>query len=397
MRDILGIMVEVNQRKLAACDVLEIVVPAYSNPISYKGEYFYRSGSTNQTLKGAALDRFLLRKQGRHWDGVSDPSFKISDGRVGAFRLFSQKAVQSGRMDRSVLRDKRETILGNLDLIKGNQLKRAASLLFSDTPERYVSGAWIKVGYFVTNDDLLYQDEIRGSLIEQVDKTLDLLSVKYLKAYISYRGLQRLETFLFPLEALREALLNAVVHKDYGSGIPIQISVYEDRIVLWNPGRLPENWTLARLLGKHPSNPYNPLLANAFFRAGYIESWGRGVEKIERACREHDIEPPEYDDSLSGLMVTFRANTEHLKLYDVGARVELSGKKLGEKLGEKLGKTRAAIVEAMRDNPKVSAKVLAQSLGLSITAVEKNIQALKTQGLVQRIGPAKGGHWEVVT
>lgn len=173
--------------------------------------------------------------------------------------------------------------------------------------------------------------------------------------------------------------------------------MYADKLMIWNPGQLPTAWTLEHLLGKHSSEPFNPNIANAFFRAGYIESWGRGVEKIERACREHDIEPPEYDDSLSGLMVTFRANTEHLQLYDVGARVELSGKKLGEKLGEKLGKTRAAIVEAMRDNPKVSAKVLAQSLGLSITAVEKNIQTLKTQGLVQRIGPAKGGHWEVVT
>ncbi len=69
---------------------------------------------------------------------------------------------------------------------------------------------------------------------------------------------------------------------------------------------------------------------------------------------------------------------------------------MGERLGERLGKTRATIVEAMRDNPKVSARALAQALGLSVTAVEKNIQALKTQGLVQRIGPAKGGHWEVV-
>jgi ATP-dependent DNA helicase RecG len=72
-----------------------------------------------------------------------------------------------------------------------------------------------------------------------VDQTIELLQIKYLKAYISYKGLQRLETFLFPEEALREALLNAVVHKDYSSGIPIQVSVYDTKIVIWNPGQLP--------------------------------------------------------------------------------------------------------------------------------------------------------------
>ena len=152
------------------------------------------------------------------------------------------------------------------------------------------------------------QDEVHGNLFAQVEKTLELLQTKYLKAYISYQGLQRRETFLFPDAALREALLNAVVHKDYSSGIPIQISVYDDRIVLWNPGDLPENWTLKKLLGKHPSCPFNPLLANAFFRAGYIESWGRGIEKIHRECREHGIEPPVYDFDMAGLMLTFRAD-----------------------------------------------------------------------------------------
>ena len=117
-----------------------------------------------------------------------------------------------------------------------------------------------------------------------------------------------------------EALLNAVVHKDYSSGIPIQISVYDDRIVLWNPGDLPENWTLEKLVGKHPSCPFNPLLANAFFRAGYIESWGRGIEKIHRECREHGIKPPVYDFGMAGLMLTFRANPEHLQAA-VGAAV----------------------------------------------------------------------------
>jgi ATP-dependent DNA helicase RecG len=239
VRDILGIMVEVNLHEDGGKEWIEIRVEPYPCPVSYRGEYHFRSGSTKQELKGAALDQFLLKKWGRHWDGVPLPGFQAKDCGEEALRLFADHASRSGRMDVAVLEDSREAILENLDLIEGSYLKRAACLLFSKRTQHLISGAWIKIGFFVTNDDLRYQDEIRGSLFEQVEKTLELLLTKYLKAYISYDGLQRLETYLYPYAALREALLNAVVHKDYSSGIPIQISVYEDHIVFLEP------WTAA--------------------------------------------------------------------------------------------------------------------------------------------------------
>jgi ATP-dependent DNA helicase RecG len=90
-----------------------------------------------------------------------------------------------------------------------------------------------------------------------------------------------------------KAILNAVVHKDYASGIPIQLSVYDDRLVIWNPGQLPEAWTLDDLQQKHPSQPFNPDIANTFFRAGEIEAWGRGIERIFEACRKAETPEPE--------------------------------------------------------------------------------------------------------
>ncbi len=400
VRDTLGIMVDVNLRRESGKELVEIVVEPYPTPISYKGEYHYRSGSTKQELKGAALERFLLKKRGRHWDDAPEPSFTARSCSAAALRLFKQRATESGRMGRAVLRDSREVVLGNLELTERHGLKRAACLLFSDRPEQYVSGAWIKIGFFVTDDDLRYQDEVHGSLFEQVERTLELLHTKYLKAYISYQGLQRRETFLFPDAALREALLNAVVHKDYSSGIPIQISVYDDRIVLWNPGDLPENWTLEKLLGKHPSRPFNPLLANAFFRAGYIESWGRGIEKIHRECRNHDIEPPVYDFEMSGLMLTFRANPAHLQAAAQETTQERVGEKVGEKgrgkrSGKKLTVNQQGILELLFQHPKMAAPELAEIVGISERKIKQNIATLKKIGRLKRIGPAKGGHWEV--
>jgi ATP-dependent DNA helicase RecG len=121
---------------------------------------------------------------------------------------------------------------------------------------------------------------ILGEALGRVNQTIDVLKAKYMKAWISYEGLQRIEADPVPEPALREALLNAVVHKDYASAIPIQISAYSDKLMIWNPGQLPLNWTVERLLAKHASQPFNPDVANAFFRAGYIESWGRGIERI---------------------------------------------------------------------------------------------------------------------
>ena len=111
---------------------------------------------------------------------------------------------------------------------------------------------------------------------------MDLLCTKYSRAEISYEGIYRHETLPTPVEALREAVLNAVAHRDYAHSAPIQIRVYDHRIALWNPGSLPLDWTLDKLMGTHASVPHNPAIANALFRAGMVEAWGRGIGHRER-------------------------------------------------------------------------------------------------------------------
>ena len=280
VRDVLGIIADVNLRTQHQLAYLEIVVEPYPYPVSYKGEYHYRSGSTKQELKGAALDRFLLRKQGRHWDGVPVPYVGLADLGGKSLADFRHRAERSSRLSAEILQETDGNLIDKLHLVDGNYLKRAAVLLFHDEPGRFVTGAFVKIGYFRNNADLVYQDEVHGTLFTQVNETVDRLLFKYLKALISYEGLQRVETYPVPEEALREAVTNAVAHKDYASATPIQISVYDDKIMLWNPGQLPQGWTSAQLLEKHASEPYNPDVANAFFRAGMIEAWGRGIEKI---------------------------------------------------------------------------------------------------------------------
>jgi len=378
IKSILGIVATVDLKTADGQDFIEIHVDAYPYPISYKGQYHFRSGSTKQELSGNALNAFLLKKYGLHWDAVPVPRLTLEMLEPAAFKLFVTKAVKSKRLGEEVLQESHESILTKLQLLEGPHLKRAASLLFYDNPEQFVTGAYIKIGFFRTNTDLVYQDEIHGNLFQQVDKTLDLLLTKYMKAYISYEGLQRIERFIFPAPALREALLNAVVHKDYASANPIQISVYENKIIFWNAGKLPEELPIAKLKSKHPSIPFNPIIAAAFFRSGYIETWGRGIEKIMDECNMANAPIPEFNNDFAGLMVTFDAgNIENLKK---------APEETMEKGSEK-------IIELIEANNLITISELAEFLGVTTRTVERKIKKLQTENKIRRVGSDKTGHW----
>jgi ATP-dependent DNA helicase RecG len=306
---ILGIVADVNLHETADGDFLEIAVEPQPNPVNYKGEYHFRSGSTKQELKGMALDKFLLKKQGKHWDSVPIPNVTVVDLKPEVFDFFRKRGIKSKRLDDDVLTDSNELLLNNLKLTDSGYLKRAALLLFHPDPEKFVTGAYVKIGYFESDSDLRFQDEVHGTLFEQVEKTIDLLFTKYIKALISYEDIYRVETYEYPKEAVREAIHNAVAHKDYTGGTPIQISVYKDKIMIWNYGQLPENWTIETLQEKHSSVPHNPDISNAFFRIGYIEAWGRGIRKMNEQCAKAGLPQPLYYYATSGFWAVFRKDT----------------------------------------------------------------------------------------
>lgn len=317
VRDILGIMVDVNLLHDGDKRYIEIVVEPYPYPVTYKGQYHYRSGSTKQELKGVALNKFLLDRIGVRWCNVPVPSVKPEDLSAESIKDFKESGIKKKRMDADVLADSPVEFLSSLDMMVDGQITRAGVLMFHPKPEKLFPGAFIKIGFFKTDSDLLFQDEIHGSLVQQVDRAFDLLTTKYMNYIISYEGLQRVENPTFPEDPLRECILNSISHKDYAEQIPIQISVYPDRIVFWNPGSLPESWTVDNLLKKHPSRAFNPAIANAFFRCGEVEAWGRGIGKIVNGAIAEKLLPPIFDTSFGGLMVTF-FNSPAAQLKEAG-------------------------------------------------------------------------------
>ncbi len=310
IQNYLGIICNVNLHHENDKYFIEIETEPYPYPISYKGQYHYRSGSTKQELKGIALDKFLLNKQGKCWDSVPVPNVTIKDLKQETLQLFRRKAFNSKRVNEEVLNDNDKTLIENLDLNENEYLKRAAILLFYPKPEKFITGAYIKIGYFETDDNLRFQNEVHGNLFEQIEQALDLIKNKYLKAYIRYDGIDRIEEYIFPEPVIREALLNAVCHKDYSSNTPIQIRIFENKIIIWNTGQLPDNWTIDRLTIPHPSKPFNPDIANAFFRAGYVEAWGRGTTNMINECKRKGVLPPRFIYDFSGFVVELYRYTE---------------------------------------------------------------------------------------
>ena len=392
VRDMMGILVEVNLKEKDEKQYLEIVTDAYPYPISFRGKYYQRSGATNQELKGAALDRFMLRKQGKTWDGVFD--------------LFRKYAKRSGRMEEADLMDDNHGLLEKLRLYEGSYLKRAAALLFHPDPEQYVTGAFVKVGFFREGMDLVYQDEVHGNLFQQIVKLMDLLCTKYMKAIITYEGIQRIETLPIPREALREALLNACINKDYAEHSPIQIRVYENKLEIINGDVLPEGWTVETLLSSHRSMPYNPDIANTFFRAGEIEAWGRGIERIIMACKNDGFSTPEFRYDASGIWTTFKFE------YPERATIQ-SGQKTTQKTTQKaiqnLTEQQQAILSFLKEHPEATRKEISErhpeatrkeiseSLsGITEDGVKYNLSRLQELGLLKRIGGRKQGYWQII-
>jgi len=256
--------------------------------------------------------------------------------------------------------------------------------------------AYVKVGYFENRADLLYQDEVHGPLITMADRVEELVYSKYFKGIISYQGIQRIETFPVPRTAFREAMLNAIIHRDYTTGNPIHVHIYPDEILIYNDGRLPDHWTVDDLFVPHSSKPHNPFIAGAFFRSGQIEAWGRGVEKITASRKAWNQPAPFYRVRPNEVMIGFSVDTGGAgNTEDVVRNVVTNVARNVVRNGVELDEVNAKILGLMHENPQITAKTIAETLGITSRHVQRSIKFLKDNGLIERVGATKKGHWVV--
>ena len=367
----LGLMVDVNLHNKNNAHYLEIVIPVSTVPISYHGGYYYRSGSTKQELKGTALNDFIMGKMGMTWEQRPVPEATLDDIDTGVLKSFVQKALTKQRISPAAANADTLTILKNLKLLgKNNELLLAALLLFGKEPDQYVFDAYLKIGRFGnSHSDLRFQDVVKGNILEMADKVMEILNTKYLIRPISYRGLERMEPLEYPERALREALQNSIIHKHYADS-PIFLRIYDDQLTIWNPGELIAPLTIDKLKIKHESKLRNRLIADIFFRAGYIESWGRGIDIMLEGCKEYDMPEPLIEEDQGGIRVTFLKDIyteEHLRTLDLNER-------------------QMKAMQYIKENGQITNADYQKVTGISRRTALRDLQELVKKRLVERTG-----------
>ena len=321
VRNRLNILPTVELHVKTGHKIIRIAIPPSSTPVSFNGKYYLRSGSTVQELRGNELADFLLKKSGTPWDnGIEVHSIlkNLDHDTINEF-----KRLAADRLPGIVNENDHSMILDKLNLVHNKQIKRAAVLLFGSYPQRYYSHAVVKIGKFLNDTDVQTTDIVKGNLFQQVEKSLEILRTKYLQSNISYEGIHRRDILEYPYEALREAIINALIHRDYHGFSQIQIRVYPDKMIIMNEGRLPPEITAEDLKRNHLSKPRNKLLADVFYFAGLIEAWGRGTLKILEKCRDQDLPEPEFNNEHGVMTVVFyktKWNAESLKKMGLNER-----------------------------------------------------------------------------
>ena len=327
VKDLMGILVDVNMHEEKGLHYIEIITQPYAVPISLRGRYYYRSGSTKQELIGAALTDYLLRKSGKTWDEVPESAAMLDDIDDASLKSYIAASIHAGRIA-DVEELSKADLIAKLRLTDDHgNIKRAAIVLFGKNPAKFFNNCIVKIGRFgKDSSDLRFQETIEGNIVYLLKEVLEQLNRKFFTRAISFEGMQRIEKGEYPIAALREMLLNALVHRNYLGSSVVQMRIFENYINIWNEGELPAGISLESLKRQHPSRPRNLLIADICFKGGYIDAWGSGTLRIISTCKEAGLPDPEIIEQDGGILVTLFKNkysAEQLK------KMNLNGRQLG--------------------------------------------------------------------
>lgn len=273
----------------------------------------------------------------------------------------------------------------NLDAaqLQGGKLhfNNSGVLFFAKNPQKFISWSVFTVALFKdkVGVDIIDRKEITGSLFEIVEQVMDFVKLYSKVAYRFTGKPQRDEIYEYPFEAIREAVINSVMHKDYFErGHNNILKFFPDRIQIENIWCKPKNFILNKTIFRR-----NHIIADLLSRIHFGEKMGSGMKRIKDICKAQNAPNPKVDFTDTHFYIVFKQSYEYLKM--AGGNSPEEGRE----------KSREKILEIIRANPQVTISELAASTGLSVKGIEKNIRLLKLENLLKRIGPDKGGRWVV--
>lgn len=374
VRSKLGLTPSVRCDEIGGRKVIMVEMNRSQNPISYNGKYYKRSGSTTVEMSGSELAAFLMAKFGRTWDALPTET-NLQDIDMSTINFF--KNIAHKRVPSISDIDSLERVFTNLKLLtEEGKITRAGLLLFSKDPHRFFISAKTRVGRFKTSTVVLDTVIAEGNLFTQLDKIIEAIK-KHLNVRFEIKGFERKDIWDYPIEAIREAVINALIHRDYLSTAEIQIRVYDDRIWMWNPGKLPEQLNIDDLKKEHSSYPKNPLIANVFYLAGFIELWGSGTKRIVDVCKEQGLPEPDYKEEQGGFSVWF--------YKDIYTEENLRKMELNER--------QVKAVMYVKERGMITNKIYRGLTGLSDEGARIDLNELAGKGLFKTKGKGRSVHY----
>jgi len=382
-------VVDITDYEVEGKSVCQIRVNEYPvKPVSFKGRYFKRVKNSNHQLNVREISEIHLQSLQLSWDAYPYPKATLDDLDYHKIRQFVAKVNNSGRF---ILPEKVEDALSKLRMVVDNVPVNAAMLLFAKEPLNHN----VHVGRFKTPSMIIDDKIYKGGLFEVVEETMRYIIGQIKVAFeITGKTTQRTEIFEYPIPALRELVLNAIIHRDYTSPVDIQIKIFDQSITFFNPGRLYGNLTIEELkTDSYQSRTRNKLIAEAFYLTKDIEKYGSGYIRIRREIKEYPTMKFEYRELGDGFLVEIKYEKQKLSSRTEADVVDgVVDSVVDSVVDIRLNK----IIELIKSDTDVSASQIAEALNISSRTVQRDIDKLKKQKRIIRVGPEKGGHWEII-
>lgn len=395
----------VNKIKIEDKECILVEFEGDDIPYLAYGRAYMRVGDQDRQLSAKEIRKLILKDEndiGKWENKVSD--YTIEDIDEELLKEFIEKGRKAKRINFPYTN--KEEILKKLNLVnKNNQLLNAGYILFAKEAKLE-----LQMAIFATETKLTFLDidQVFGNVFELIEIGESYIR-KNIKWPVNFKSgsMERVEIPEIPLEAIREAIINSLIHRDFKNPKSNEVAIYKDRVEIFNPGEFPEGFKPEDFIEGQGSLPRNPLIANTLYLSKDIEKWGSGFRRITEACQKSNTKV-KFEIRKNGFMVIFYRKTDKELLDLTGENkndaknVALNGENVAKsvalKVKEKypeLRKVYIDIIEVISKDNYITQEEIASELNKTRNSIYRNIKVLKDMKILERLGSKKNGYWKI--
>lgn len=369
-------------------NVLVVNVPeGKKKPYSVNGKFYLRKGPNSQQLARDEIWQFFQKQGVITFDEKVNHKFKYdTDFNNEAYEDFLHRAHIKHTISK-------QRLLSNIGFLRNKEMNNAGVLFFCNNISQFFLNANITCVLYLGDSQYKILDKkvFESNLIANYENAMSYLKDKLNTEYVI--KIERDEYLELPEDALREAILNAIAHRDYFSNSHIQINIFKNSLEIINPASYPKNITIKDLLqGSHPKNLF---LFSMMQRANLVEKVGSGIKRINDAMNDYKLKRPKIEYENIWFRIVFSRPDLQKNSYQGRVLDQVNGTVSGT-LNGTVTDTQKKILKELEKNPNITYDELVDKIDTSRRTIIRQMNGLKEKGIVKRVGPAKGGHWKVV-